>query len=792
MATQVELAAPAGDPEALRAAVNHGADAVYLGLQRFSARARAANFTLDQLRDAVALCRPRGVRIYVALNTLAFDDELDEVAALVSDVALAGADALIVQDLGVAALARQVCPDLPLHASTQTSVGTIAGARVLEDLGFRRLVVPRELSLAQLRRLREGTSLELEVFVHGAQCISWSGQCLASLARGGRSGNRGACAQPCRLPYEVLADDGSRPSHRVDHPLSPGDLCAAARIGELARSGVASFKIEGRLKRPEYVASAVFHYRQLLDRISRNEPAALDESERRALLQPFHRSPTLGYLDGPDHRALVRGGSPGSQGLPAARIAGVEGAELVLDGVSLPLAAGDGVAIEGRTVSGGRVHAVRELPGGRLQLRMGPEFRLDGVRPGQRVSRTDDPALTRRLRLGIEGRSRQARPRRHPVDARMAGRAAEPLRLSLADGEGRRVEVLSAMPLEVARTRPLEPAAVRERLSRMGQEPFRVARLDWRVEGGVTLPPAEINRMRREACTRLAGRRQEPPSRVVETGARAPVGELSGGEGDPRVPEGLAVLCRTRGQVEAVLDTGGIATLIADPAVPEPLAPMLAAARARGVFCVAALPRTELEAEPALPGELSAADGVLIRSLGRLRDRFRGDGRALPAALGDANLNAVNAPAAAHLLRAGLATLAPGADLAPEGVLSLAGSIPPSRLEVPLVVRLPLFHTVHCLYAARLAGAPDRSRCGDPCRRARLSLRDREGRLNPVLVDTLCRNTVFDAVPRDWRGHLSALWSAGIRRFRVELVDEEPAAASALVTGLSRSLDSLR
>ncbi len=359
----VELAAPAGEPDSLRAAVNCGADAVYLGLSRFNARARAANFGPDDLARAVALCRPRGVRIYLTLNTLATDPELPRVEGMLSEAVSMGVDAVIVQDLGIAALARRLCPDLPLHASTQTSVGTEGGCRLLEELGIERLVLPREASLAQIRRLRESTALQLEAFVHGAQCFSWSGQCTASLARGGRSGNRGACAQPCRLPWDLRLD-GEALEGGVPHPLSPGDLVAADRIADLVDAGVDSLKIEGRLKRPAYVASAVMHYRRLLDRLGAGEAATLDPEERRDLLQPFHREPTLGYLDGADHRALVRGRFPGGQGLRVGRIVRSEGRVLELDRAAFPLKAGAGVGIEGEDGGGGRGAAGAAPPRG--------------------------------------------------------------------------------------------------------------------------------------------------------------------------------------------------------------------------------------------------------------------------------------------------------------------------------------------------------------------------------------------------------------------------------------------
>lgn len=784
----VELAAPAGEPESLLAALNCGADAVYLGLARFNARTRAANFGLDDLAQAVARCRPRGVRIYVTLNTLACDGELRAVERMVCGIAEAGADAIIVQDLGIATLARRTCPDLPLHASTQTSVGTAAGCRVLESLGVERLVLPREASLTQIRRLRERTTLELEVFVHGALCVSWSGQCTASLARGGRSGNRGACAQPCRLPYDLRVDGEVLAEGSVRHPLSPGDLMAVDRIAALVDAGVGSFKIEGRMKRPEYVASTVLHYRRVLDRLERGGERTLDESERRDLLQPFHRTPTLGYLDGPDHRALVHGRHPGGLGLRVGRIAGVEGRTLALDAADLPLKAGDGVVVEGGAGAGGRVAAVDSPPGGGIRVRMGREFDPRSVRPGQWLSRTDDPVLDRRLRLAIQGRSREVQPRRHPVWGTVVGSLGTPLRLVLDDGEGERVQVDSHGILEAARTRPLRAEDVRARLAKMGDSAFLLAGLEYQVDGEISLPPAELNRLRRSAVAELARRRAVVPVRTTVRGAADALRAEMRIDAACPVPEGLSVVCREPAQAEAAADMGGVAILIADPAVQTDAGPLLEIARDRGIFAVIALHRSQLEGEASLPRKLPAADAVLVRTLGQVGDLSR-PGRGAPLALGDLTLNAINAVAAGHLLAAGLQTVAPGADLPLGELPGLSRHVPPTRIEVPLVLHLPLFHTAHCLYAARIAGAGDRRRCGDVCRHRRLELLDGEGRPLPVLADARCRNTVFDGRVRDGSDHLPTLWRHGFRRFRVELLHEGPAETRQRIAAVLRAVD---
>ena len=278
----MEILAPAGNMDALTAAVYSGANAVYLGLKRFSARRTAGNFDADELRQAVSFCHGRGVKVYVAINTTAHPAEVEGLCDALADVCAVGADAVILQDLAVAALARRMAPDLPIHGSTQMSVHTLEGALELAELGFSRVILARELSLAEIEHIAQNCPIEVEVFVHGALCMSVSGQCYMSAFLGGRSGNRGGCAGPCRLPF---AADGSGACH-----LSLKDLSAVGSLPALAAAGVVSAKIEGRLRGPEYVAAAVNACRQSL------AGQAYDEQ---VLQNVFSRSGfTNGYIEG--------------------------------------------------------------------------------------------------------------------------------------------------------------------------------------------------------------------------------------------------------------------------------------------------------------------------------------------------------------------------------------------------------------------------------------------------------------------------------------------------------------
>ncbi|RMD81530.1 MAG: U32 family peptidase, partial [Chloroflexi bacterium] len=308
-----EIMSPAGYWPQLHAAIEAGADAVYFGLTHFTARAKVG-FTLDELPEVMKTLHRRGVKGYVTFNTLVFDHELRTAARTLAAIAAAGADAIIVQDLGIAALAHQIVPDLPIHGSTQMSITSAEGVAFAARYGVSRVVLARELSLAEVAAIRLRSPIELEIFVHGALCVSYSGQCFSSEAWGGRSANRGQCAQACRLPYELIVDGQPRPLGAARYLLSPGDLAAIDDMTTIARLGVSALKIEGRYKDAEYVAITTNAYRRALDAAWDGLPADLTVADRLYLEQVYSRGLGPHFLRGTNHQAVVEGRAPRHRG----------------------------------------------------------------------------------------------------------------------------------------------------------------------------------------------------------------------------------------------------------------------------------------------------------------------------------------------------------------------------------------------------------------------------------------------------------------------------------------------
>src|SRR6202046_1365277 len=397
---------PAGYWPQLRAAIEAGADAVYFGLKHFSARAKVG-FDPDELPEVMRTLHRRGVKGYVTFNTLVFDNELDEEAHALAAIAEAGADSIIVQDWAVVKMAKQIAPDLNIHGSTQMSITSAEGVRFAQSLGVSRVVMARELSLDQVRAIRAAVDCELEMFVHGALCVSYSGQCFSSEAWGGRSANRGQCAQACRLPYEMLVDGRLRPLADARYLLSPGDLFALEQIPEILQIGVAALKIEGRYKDANYVALTTRAYRKAVDDAWAGRALSIKPQEELQLEQVYSRGLGPFFLTGTNHQAVVEGRAPRHRGVKIGRVTRVEPDRMMVEPGPAheiaPLKPGDGVVFDAadwrspeEPEEGGNIYQTELHGKGLVSLRFGNgAIRFSRIRPGDLVWRTRDPELDR-------------------------------------------------------------------------------------------------------------------------------------------------------------------------------------------------------------------------------------------------------------------------------------------------------------------------------------------------------------------------------------------------------------
>jgi U32 family peptidase len=804
-----ELLAPAGDWEALRAAVANGADAVYFGLSNFNARHRATNFTLDELPEVLAYLHQRNVRGYVAFNTLVFSDELPEAVRFLTAVALAGADAVIVQDLGLARLIHRLAPGLPVHASTQMTLTEARGIEFVRQLGVERVILARELSLADIERVAAGTEQPLEVFVHGALCVAYSGQCLTSEALGGRSANRGQCAQACRMPYELVVDGVERDLGDRAYLLSPQDLAAYDLIERLVRLGVCSLKIEGRLKSAQYVAGTTQTYRAALDAALTGQPFALSRQGQLDLAQSFSRGLTHGFLDGVNHQVLVHGRFPKSRGVRVGTVVRTTGRGVVVALAGADAGAfvkpGDGVVFdEGRPEQdeqGGRVFAVtpaRDRKGGRLvELAFGRgAVNLAALSAGSIVWKTDDPALRRRLERSYT----QDRPlQRTPLTFRVSGRIGGPLRLTACDNAGAEVEVSWPGQLQRAEKHPVSVELLREQLGRLGETPFALAGVETELPEPVLVPKSVLNDLRRQAVarlieerTRLRGIRIAEPDALDQLRQEAAASAPAEGAGP-----NLYVLVRSLEQLEAVLDWQPPAPLRRPALVycdfedVRRYREAVARARTAGLPIGLATLRIVKPGEEGFLRQIAGygPDVLLVRNLAGLT-LYREEAPDTPL-VGDFSLNVANELTADLLARHGLARMVPSYDLNWEQLSALVRRTDPGRFEVVIHQHMPMFHMEHCVFAAFLSTGKDWRDCGRPCDRHHVELRDRVGAAFPVAADAGCRNTVFNAVAQSAAEFVGRMRGLALRHFRAELLREQASEVGPLLERYGRVLAGL-
>ena len=788
-----EILAPAGDWECARAAVENGADAIYFGLERFNARMRAHNFTLADLPRLMEFLHRRAVRGYVTFNTLVFTDELAAAEEYLRGIIAAGADAMIVQDVGICRLIRDISPDFPIHISTQMTVTSSAGVDFARELGAQLVVLARENSLKEISAIRDAQAgsdrpIPLEAFVHGALCVAYSGQCLTSESLGGRSANRGECAQACRMPYELVAD-----GHTIDlgdrrYLLSPQDLAGLEILPELVQAGVTSLKIEGRLKSPEYVANVTRVYRQALDKVMAGLEAGsipapetyAPASARYDLEMGFSRGLYPGWFRGINNQELAHARFGTKRGVFLGEVTQV-GSDHVALRLNGPLKPGDGLVFDAghpeEKEQGGRVYQVQTRQGDTV-LRFGHgDIDFSRVHPGNLVWKTNDPELDRRLRQTFEGDKIRFR---RPIRLEVHGHAGAPLTLIAQDAIGHIVRGDSTQVLARAENQPLTTQRLRDQLGRLGGTPFELGELTNHLEGVVILPLSELNELRRRVIFELEAHRASPLRWTLREPMKR---ENSYSIGQPALPTApanseteLIVVIRQPHQLEPAWQAGA-RTIYAEFEDPKKYREAVARFRELQANTTGSSGSTIWAVPPRIfkPGEdwiiqqvLSCeADGYLVRNHDHLQ-RFAGRRRR-----GDFSLNVANPLTAEYYLRhRGLERVTASYDLNVAQLESLLHCAPPAWFDITLHQHMPMFHMEHCVYCAFLSNGTDYRNCGRPCDKHDVRLRDRIGSEHPLQADAGCRNTVYNARAQTGAEFADRLLALGARSFRIEFLRE--------------------
>ncbi len=628
-----ELLLPVGNMEMCLAAVHHGADAIYVGVPFFNARGRTTDLSMAELKEMIDLCHLYGVKVNLAFNVVIFENEFPKVIETLKEILPMGPDAFIVQDLGLASLIREMAPNQRIHASTQMTVTNPDAIKLVDDLRIDRFVLGRENSISEIKLIREQTDKELEVFVHGALCVAYSGQCFTSESLGGRSANRGQCAQSCRLPYELYVDDVKKEMGERAYLVSPKDLMGIEEVPALKNLGVNSFKVEGRLKTPEYVAAAAKNYREVLDGQPLNLGPRTEE-----LASTYSRGFFSGWLNGVDHQKLVDGTFSAHRGLYLGEVKAYSKGRLTLT-CETQLRAQMGLLIVGKEEMGSKIFAVKKS---------GKEYEVEllqknlDIKKGQKVYLNSNETLGRELQKNWHSREHM---KKIPLKFLVQGMYNEPLLVKAIDPDGREVYAQTISNLAPANNRVTSEAFIQEELSSLGSTVYRMDKFECFIQEGLFMNHREIKDLRRELVEKMNTARTSRKTSVVEVSA-------------PRITRskgatGLNVLVRTTEQVEALVDIDGIKSVVLDFEFGKNYEASLKLLREAGIKAGIATTRILKPQEYHNLKMISRLnpDFILVRNLGALE--FLKRETKIPL-IGDFSLNVTNARTLSYLAEKGL------------------------------------------------------------------------------------------------------------------------------------------
>lgn len=815
-AKKVELLLPVGTKDMALAAIHNGADAIFIGVPGFNARGRSHDFEIQELKEIIELCHLYQVKVNLAFNIVIFQEELPTVVSVLEKILPLKPDAFIVQDLGLVRLIRQMAPEQRIHASTQMTVTNFEAIQLLEDLDIKRFVVGRENSIDDIKKIREQTPRELETFVHGALCVSYSGQCFTSEGIGGRSANRGQCAQSCRFSYEIYVDGERRDLGNKKYLVSPQDLCGLDDVPSLVESGVDCFKVEGRLKTPDYVATAARAYREALDQVSQSlapDPASL-ATAKKAMATSYSRGFFSGWLHGVNHQKLVPAEFSSHRGHAIGTVIDVFRNTMTI-AVSDPLAyeqlvPGDGILwAKNNLEQGGFIYGLDRLPKSRLRIEFARDMVISSNFDGALVYQNHDKDLKKQIAQSVDDK---AKKKRLDVTVIVRMHEGEPLWASMSDGEFT-VEGQTQVVVAPAQNRGVSDENLMEEFASLTGSLFKLK--NFKVERNnqnlLFVPHKEFKNLRQQLVAALTEKRQTAVQNAnlvspqeIET-VQAWIQSRQSPRLNTNVEAGAAaqptprlhVLVREKGQVEDLLeaaksgriDLTAIDTVTLDFEFGRHYEQSVQALRSHGVKVGLATTRILKPNEYRnlkVLAELKP-DSILVRNLGALQYLQQ----EYPGAFelrGDFSLNVTNHLTADYLLSKGLASLCLSYDLNHQQVSAVLEQAPAEKLEVTVYQYMPSFHMEHCVFAAFLSQGSSYRDCGKPCEKHEVRLKDQFQNWHQIKADQECRNTMYNSRAQSAGRYLEAWAEQGLGSVRYEALKER---GDELVVKLAAHIDFL-
>lgn len=768
-----ELLLPVGNMNMCLAAIHNGADAIYVGMPHFNARGRTTDFSLSELKEMIEICHLYGVRVNLAFNVVIFENEFNEVIELLSQVLPLAPDAIIVQDVGLAKLIRTMAPNQIIHGSTQMTVTNHEAMTLLDDLSIKRFVLGREVSIPEMKAIKEKTDRELEVFVHGALCVAYSGQCFTSESIGGRSANRGQCAQSCRFEYDLIVDGKKMELGDKKYLVSPKDLCGISQIPELLDLGIESFKVEGRLKTPEYVASAAKNYREAIDKKLNNKIYSEKniEDAKREMGLTYSRGFFSGWLNGVDHQKLVDGTYGAHRGVEIGSVVQINSKSIKIKTDYHKLKKGDGILIAGslngkKLEIGGNLYDVKNQ-GAETELFFSRDFDLKKIRPNFKVYFNHDSSVEKNLTQSFTDKSFK---KRIPIAIKVVAEIGKPLIVEVSDNINT-VEVSSSVIVEAAKDRPTNVNDLKSELGALSATCFIALDLKLDAQVPFFIHQKELKNLRRqftEELMKLRLQRAAPALLPAENLFTTPKLTHSPLKKFNVLLRELAQVKELLTFVDSIKDILGIVYL--DYEFGKEYAASVNLLRQAGVRVGIATTRILKPNEYYNFKVIERAnpDVVLCRNLGAVH--YFKDGNF--ELRGDFSLNITNSLSANYFLSKKLKSVCASYDLNASQLNDLLKNTDSGTVEVTIHQYMPSFHMEHCVFAAFMSTGSSFRDCGKPCEKHRVELKDQFGNAHQIKADQECRNTMFNATSQSAAKLVPEWKKLGLTEFRFEALYE--------------------
>lgn len=763
-----ELLLPVGNMDMCLAAIHGGADAIYVGMPGFNARGRSSDLSIEALKEMIDLCHLYGVKVHIAFNILIFEDEIEHAINMLDEVIPLGPDALIVQDIGLCKIINKLYPEQVIHASTQMTVTNDQAIEFTSDLNIDRYVLGRENSIPEIKKIREKTDKELEVFVHGALCVAYSGQCFTSESIGGRSANRGQCAQSCRFSYELIVDDKVLNLIDKNYLVSPQDLCGINEVYELQTMGIESFKVEGRLKSPAFVGTAAKSYKSVL------ETGKVIQEDIDKMATAYSRGFYSGWLHGVDHQKLVHGKYQDHRGPLLGSVTQIKGKSITLK-TTTEIKNGMGIVIcnDQRKLELGSSVYESFKSAGATTLVLSKDFDMNKVEIGDEVYLSSNPEVAKEVEKSISDLSKQKR-----IGIKMVLNAivGEKLELEVTDQDDNYVLIDGEDILEAAK-KDYDQASIESELQSLSRTIYECHNIEINLSTPKPfLHSKALKKLRSEAVEKLNLKRIE-------------VNEIERGDTPQRVKnldskketKKLNILLRNISQVNDFIKyfenvkTNISLNVIIDfefgKDYKEALDSLRSSKLSNSHFGIA----TNRILKPGEYHHLNVLgrlkpDFILARNLGAieyLKKHFPDI-----TLIGDFSLNAANSFTVNYLLNKGLESITSSYDLNQDQLMKLLDYSDASKVEVTIHQYMPSFHMEHCVFAAFLSKGSSFKDCGKPCEKHDVKLKDQFGNYHFIKADQECRNTMYNAKAQSAANILPNLLAKGVCLFRVELLSE--------------------